>query len=792
MSNSVAIQNKPSTLTNSEKVNLRAKEMLARLLASENLTIVHKNVPSASFDMKKRLLVLPKLENMSNTMYTGFIGHEVGHALFTPGDYNTAVNSLASSHSRDKKEVHTIFNAVEDARIEKLMKRRFNGLTPVFSSFYKELSETHPQFKEVIETIEHDKSKQSFVDRLNGEFKVGGHYNFHFTPEERKIVDMVRDAESPEDVEEAVRTVLQYIDAPPPQGGGGGGGGQNNDSDQDQDDNQDQQESQGGGGGGQSGKQDKKQDNKPDKGQNDKQDKNDQKDDKKNDKSSGGSDKQDEKEDQSQGGGGNSEENEDEEEKEDNSSGSGDSEDGEDEEQSQNQSQPQQEEEDDKPQPAKPQPAQAQDGQGQELPSNFKSGSLQDALNAAQQKEIDIGNKGANVETCYIPEFDLSKVIITHDNAYTGVKANANSISAYNAFVKANAKGIMHMVQEFERRKAADEHRRSRTARSGMLDTQRLAKYKMTDDIFKRVETVKEGKNHGLVMFIDWSGSMAGDRAIGAVKQALILSEFCRKAGIKFDIYTFVSRNSTNNLTKTPKMLDYRVESFSLVNVLSYKMKPRAYRESSAKLLAIANRDDSYSSSYSHWNMGGTPLNSSIMAAFNIIPAFQKETGVNKVHAAFLTDGASDYLSTIVGENGYARNLELQNGGVLYTHHRPTGVRNRTLINTGSNSYYGGANAIQTRATLELLQQSLGVNALGFFITESVSPSEMRNCQKKNIDELKEQGYTILEDEGYRQLYIMSKNMMKGDVSKSDNAIKDMSNNRKSKFLLTEIVKQLA
>jgi hypothetical protein len=61
------------------------KDNLAKLLAKENLTIVHRKVPTAYFDLKNRILCCPILkEDISAELYDLFMGHEVSHALNTP------------------------------------------------------------------------------------------------------------------------------------------------------------------------------------------------------------------------------------------------------------------------------------------------------------------------------------------------------------------------------------------------------------------------------------------------------------------------------------------------------------------------------------------------------------------------------------------------------------------------------------------------------------------------------------------------------------------------------------
>ena len=60
------------------------KSNLAKLLATENIQVEHNKVVTAQFDVKNRILTLPIWKKMSNDLYDMLVGHEVGHALFTP------------------------------------------------------------------------------------------------------------------------------------------------------------------------------------------------------------------------------------------------------------------------------------------------------------------------------------------------------------------------------------------------------------------------------------------------------------------------------------------------------------------------------------------------------------------------------------------------------------------------------------------------------------------------------------------------------------------------------------
>ena len=65
-------------------INQEVKGTLAKLLATENLTVEHRKVTTASFDVVNRVLILPIWKTASNTVYDLLVGHEVGHALYTP------------------------------------------------------------------------------------------------------------------------------------------------------------------------------------------------------------------------------------------------------------------------------------------------------------------------------------------------------------------------------------------------------------------------------------------------------------------------------------------------------------------------------------------------------------------------------------------------------------------------------------------------------------------------------------------------------------------------------------
>lgn len=124
------------------------------------------------------------------------------------------------------------------------------------------------------------------------------------------------------------------------------------------------------------------------------------------------------------------------------------------------------------------------------------------------------------------------------------------------------------MAKQFEMKQSAKRAVHAFSGKTGKLDMNKLAKYQIVDDIFKRVTYLPEGKNHGINVLLDWSGSIAGE-VKDLLEQSIILAEFCRKVNIPFRVYAF-----SDAYNKT----DYHEESFSnLIEFLSSEMSSREF-----------------------------------------------------------------------------------------------------------------------------------------------------------------------------------------------------------------------
>ena len=171
------------------------KSQLAKLLATEDLVVENKKVETACFNVHTRVLTLPMWEKASSTVYDLLVGHEVGHALYTPDE-----NWL------EKHKIPPQFvNVVEDVRIEKLMKRRYPGLSKTFYKGYGELAE-----EDFFQIEDDDLNTYNLADRINLYYKIGNFVKVPFEDDEMDLFSMIGETETFADVLIAAEELYKF------------------------------------------------------------------------------------------------------------------------------------------------------------------------------------------------------------------------------------------------------------------------------------------------------------------------------------------------------------------------------------------------------------------------------------------------------------------------------------------------------------------------------------------------------------------------------------------------------
>jgi hypothetical protein len=388
-----------------------------------------------------------------------------------------------------------------------------------------------------------------------------------------------------------------------------------------------------------------------------------------------------------------------------------------------------------------------------------------------------------------VPDINLENVIVdyktliaeieNHNNAYSDIKVwfqPEKMRQNYNKFRTESNKVVSYLVKEFEMRKNAEQQSRAKISKTGELNLSKIHEYKFTDDIFARLTKVPNGKSHGLVMFIDWSGSMC-DHINATVKQLLNLVMFCKKVNIPFDVYAF----STNHLldTQNPKPIqndkigDLRVHNFSLLNILSHKMNVNDFSKMASYLLDYGTGRRGSCSNMEPpeiMQLSGTPLNEAVVSAFKIIPQFKSQNKLQIVNTVFLTDGEGSGLpGQICDENGWTTPIS-PNYKFRSFFRDPVTKASAELIDEGSG--YSSQSTAQTTALLSLLKQRTDANVIGFYIAKVrdvrhaltlYSPKKEAGEIDRRVSDFRKDNFTYLNNVGYDEYYFLRSDKLDTD-----------------------------
>jgi len=246
----------------------------------------------------------------------------------------------------------------------------------------------------------------------------------------------------------------------------------------------------------------------------------------------------------------------------------------------------------------------------------------------------------------------------------------------FSEFRNNNQKYINTMVQEFEMRRRASEFARAQTSKTGRLDVDRVWAHKISEDLFARNTVVPNGKNHGMLLFLDMSGSMASNMK-GTIEQLVTLMMFCRKVRIPFEVYGFTNNgvvndkysksdamraNRASDTVSSGKELDIGDSSFNLLQFVSDNCSSAKFNEVVRTLLMCAKgydysvrpsrRTERFVRNSDIMGLASTPLEESIMVARSIADKFRAKNRVEVLNTVFLTDGDGDNNITVGGRYG--------------------------------------------------------------------------------------------------------------------------------------------
>ena len=160
---------------------------------------MHRKTPTAYFDLKNRLLCCPIFkEDISPELYDLFMGHEVGHALWTPYE---GVHSAVTKN----KTLKGYLNVIEDVRIERNIRNKYQGLRKSFFTAYNELMEM-----DFFGVKGKNLQELSLIDKINLITKCGSRINIKLSKEEQFFLDWAMKCETWEEVEECATAIYEW------------------------------------------------------------------------------------------------------------------------------------------------------------------------------------------------------------------------------------------------------------------------------------------------------------------------------------------------------------------------------------------------------------------------------------------------------------------------------------------------------------------------------------------------------------------------------------------------------
>ena len=649
-----------------------ARSTVARLLATENITVVQDQVPTASFDVKNRVLRLPTWSDVESYTEDHLIGHEVGHALYTPLDgWHSAVCDKGAAYK-------SYLNVVEDARIEKLIQRKYPGLRTAFVKSYRKMLKDGFFGGQIA-----DINKMSLIDRINVYFKCGQSIGIKFDAEETHWLPRIDAAETWEDV---VAIVDELFD-------------QELEKKQKRDDDDAEEQML-----------------------------DDQSDAEASDMENDGDADGEEQ------------------------SGANDFGDEEDEEYESDE-----------------ETMVASDVGGMDGSQTDKTLRDNIASEIMDKEYSEVFNLLIDVPKKYDDYVITFKDIIDHlkwDANLTGDNYRAERIETvpdsagpgmiekygtlcYNDWSSVNKKAVNHMVKEFEMRKSAAEYARASIAKTGVIDTVKMNNYKLTDDIFKKVTILPEGKNHGFIMYLDMSGSM-GQYMYETVEQTLLLAHFAKQINVPFRVYGFTSNMSRYDYetyeNKKQELNEMNTAGFTggchpmgvhLLELFSDKMSRAQMTFMSKAILVnyLPNSDHRVKREFAYkhglvyrnvnwlyqdsiFQLGGTPLNHALVVGMPLAQDFRAAHRIDVLNTILLTDGSSHDLEDV---NCDSWSFRYGSDRKLVTYTCPLNNKTYKLKN------YTARNGIQTDALLAMYKDITGSSIIGYRI-ESQRTRDLANC----------------------------------------------------------------
>jgi ACT domain-containing protein len=618
--------------------------LLAKLLAKENLSVEHGNYKTAWFDVKNRVLGLPIWKDHGKDVYDLLVGHEVGHALYTPYE------GIHSSNEEIKGCPRDYINVVEDARIERKIRETYPGLIRTFKTGYKKLFDSGLFGDDIADRV----NTLKLIDKINLKAKLSDLIDIDFNDEEMQLYYETMNTQTFSDVCAVVKKILAYTQE------------QNEKEGEDQySPNEDDQPMES------SDEDNNNDDSQPDQGE--------ESDDEEGEYSEEASDNDEEL--------------------------------------------VEEEDEESKTKIVSLEP-EHNDEEFSETDQIFRSN---------EEKLLDVNENGS--QTLFINDYNQkqrdemvvpyaklaesrAETIGQPSNNWKELEARYEVRMHCNKYIKEVKKAVQPAVKEFEMKKAAFQWQRASEAKTGSINVDKLHSYKYNEDIFARVTNMADAKNHGLMLLVDYSGSMY-DVIGNVIQQTMHMVTFCKAVNIPFKVYAFTTTSEYISIQNGAMDAD----ELAMVELISSDLKKKDYEEAmynlalrafSKGLIDYGNDHHReyifnyklYTSKYEEF--GSTPLNQALMVSNDLIKKFIKKNAIQKFNFVTITDGDANRVQTWRSQdnpNDMPIAPTYSNGGEV-------------IVKVGNKAIKTNAGRRLTESLMNNIRETYNANTMGFFIAD--------------------------------------------------------------------------
>jgi ribosomal protein L11 len=651
-------------------------DISTRLLAQENLLINRAPVQTASFDVKNRILTLPMWQNMTPEIEEMLKAHEVGHAIYTD-------EQLFAKSAVKHNIPFGFLNCLEDARIEKLMKRKYPGLRKTFNSGYTQLNE-----RDFFGVATRDVAGLELIDRINLWFKVGFKSGVRFSVAEKYLVERAERMESIPDVIAVANAVYEFA---------------KKEKERKRQERENDAEYK------------KLQAEKVQEDLDDLEELEMEMDDKfdDNDWSSDYTPTDEEPEEEV------------EETKE-----------------MKTRSHSQTTEEKEVPDeiPEEDPFAGLMDSETQR---NFAEKLAETADTSTEYVYVKMPDMSkVDVRVPYKTVLAESATLMEYAQREYSTYFAQNEKN-YEQFRTDTSRIVNYLIKEFEMKKAASDYKRTSVAKTGVLDVRKLASYKIREDLFKQIQITKDGQKHGMLFTIDWSGSMS-DYLEETVKQLISLTTFCYRLKIPFEVYAFSDNVEFTQELRTKNYLAGQQDgalsfghTFQMIEFLSHKMTNSEFNRACKHLfmMSAAYQFRSYRPEYNpqtgdiindagirdKYQLNGTPLNEGLAWLYSYMGQFKINNQVEKLTMIKLTDGDAGSVNRYYARNEDGELCDQYMSNTEYRYDTKTNERKRIktvvlLQDDITKKVYTYEPYQCTNLICKLMQDRHGANVVGYHI----------------------------------------------------------------------------